>query len=81
MPRIPEVESESMGVSGPETGSLGNGNGSNGHFMSNLGTDSWNNASLSGLKRARESDGDLFRNLSRSQTQVAGTFNSLLEFS
>ncbi|EOX96739.1 hypothetical protein QUC31_005715 [Theobroma cacao] len=69
MPRIPEVESESMGVSGPETGSLGNGNGSNGHFMSNLGTDSWNNASLSGLKRARESDGDLFRNLSRSQTQ------------
>ncbi|XP_022733775.1 transcription factor bHLH130-like [Durio zibethinus] len=69
MPRIAEVENESVRVSGPENGSLGNVNGSNGHFIPNLRTDSWNNASLGGLKRARESDGDLFCGLSRSQTQ------------
>ncbi|XWS45692.1 hypothetical protein CRYUN_Cryun14cG0001600 [Craigia yunnanensis] len=69
MPQIAEVENESVRVSDLENGSLGNGNGSNGHFIPNLRTDSWNNASLSGLKRARESDGDLFCGLSRSQTQ------------
>ncbi|XWS35487.1 hypothetical protein CRYUN_Cryun20dG0001600 [Craigia yunnanensis] len=64
MPRIAEVENESVRVSGSENGSLGNG-----HFIPNLRTDSWNNASVSGLKRARESDGDLFCGLSRLQTQ------------
>ncbi|XVF22985.1 hypothetical protein REPUB_Repub12eG0218100 [Reevesia pubescens] len=72
MPRITEVENESLGVNGPDNGSFGNGNGSDGHFISNLRTDSWNNASLSDLKRARESDGDLFCGLSRSQTQDLG---------
>ena len=80
MPRIAEVENESLRVSGPENGRLGNGNGSNGHFIPNFRTDSWNNASISGLKRARESDGDLFCGLSRLQTQVASNFNSLLDF-
>ncbi|XVF22984.1 hypothetical protein REPUB_Repub12eG0218100 [Reevesia pubescens] len=73
MPRITEVENESLGVNGPDNGSFGNGNGSDGHFISNLRTDSWNNASLSDLKRARESDGDLFCGLSRSQTQNRGS--------
>ncbi|XVF23142.1 hypothetical protein REPUB_Repub13aG0012300 [Reevesia pubescens] len=70
MSRITEVENESLRVNGPDNGSFGNGNG---HFISNLGTDTWNNASLSDLKRARESDGDLFCGLSRSQTQVRKT--------
>ncbi|XVF79594.1 hypothetical protein PTKIN_Ptkin15bG0001700 [Pterospermum kingtungense] len=58
MARIDEVENESGRVSGAENRSLGNSNGSNGHFIPNLRTDSWNM-----LKRARESsDGDLFQN-------------------
>ncbi|XVE76690.1 hypothetical protein DITRI_Ditri13aG0001700 [Diplodiscus trichospermus] len=70
MPCIAEVENESVTMStGLENESLGNGKDSNGHFIPNLRTDSWSNASLSGLKRARESDGDLFFGLSRSQTQ------------
>ncbi|XVF33757.1 hypothetical protein REPUB_Repub17cG0195800 [Reevesia pubescens] len=69
MPGIAEVENESLGVNGPENGSLGStGNGRDGHFISNLRTDFWNNASFNGLKRARESDVDLFFGLSRSQT-------------
>ncbi|GMJ01453.1 hypothetical protein HRI_003814600 [Hibiscus trionum] len=60
MPRIARVEHRSLGGS----------NGSNGQFIPNLVTDSRNNASLSGLKRARESDGgDLFCGLSKLQTQ------------
>lgn len=70
MPPIAEVEKESVRVSGPENGNFGNVNGTNGHFISNSRTDSWDNASLSGLKRARQSDGVLFCGLSRSQTQI-----------
>ncbi|KAK9002361.1 hypothetical protein V6N11_025044 [Hibiscus sabdariffa] len=53
-----------------ENRSLGGSNGSNGQFLPNLVNDSRNNTSLSGLKRARESDGDdLFCGLSKLQAQ------------
>ncbi|KAK9017689.1 hypothetical protein V6N11_000695 [Hibiscus sabdariffa] len=62
--------SYSNGITRVEHRSLGGSNGSNGQLNPNLVNDSRNNASLSGLKRARESDGgDLFCGLSKLQTQ------------
>ncbi|XP_039002933.1 transcription factor bHLH130-like [Hibiscus syriacus] len=63
MPRIARVENQSLGDSN-------GGNRSNGQFIPDLVTDSRNNASLSGLKRARECDGgDFSCGPSKLQTQ------------
>nr|KJB22219.1 hypothetical protein B456_004G035800 [Gossypium raimondii] len=61
MPQIAQVENGGL---------ASNGNGRNGmNFIPNLMSDSRNNASLSGLKRARERDSDLLSGLSRLQTR------------
>ncbi|KAH1108696.1 hypothetical protein J1N35_012464 [Gossypium stocksii] len=61
MPQVAQVENEGL---------ASNANGRNGmNFIPNLMTDSRNNASLSGLKRARERDSDLLSGLSRLQTR------------
>lgn len=70
MPRIGEIGSQNMGTSRPEE-KLGSNNGSTKQYMSNFSSDSWDDTSFSGLKRARDVDGSMFFGLSSLETQVA----------
>lgn len=64
LPQISEIGDECIGASSP------NSNGSKRKYMTDFATDSWDDASLNGLKRGRDDDGNMFSGLDTLGNQV-----------
>ncbi|CAK7330859.1 unnamed protein product [Dovyalis caffra] len=69
LPQIAEIGEECIGGNSPE------GNVGKRKYMSNFNTDSWDDASLSGLKRLRDNDGNMFSGLNTLDNQDGNSGN------
>uniref|UniRef100_A0A5B7B1P2 BHLH domain-containing protein n=1 Tax=Davidia involucrata TaxID=16924 RepID=A0A5B7B1P2_DAVIN len=69
MPQIAENGNESIWVGTPESGHLGNGNGSNRTYVPGFPNDSWNGSTFTSLKRNREGDVKMFSSINALETQ------------
>jgi hypothetical protein len=65
LPQIAEIGEECIGGRSPE------GDVSEARYMSRFTSDSWDGASLSGLKRQRDNDGNMFSGLNTLDNQVS----------
>lgn len=74
MPQIAETGNQSMGNSSPEKNFVGN-NGASRQYMPNFPSDPWDDASFSGVKRARDSTCNMSFGLDAYETQNGNSGN------
>lgn len=74
MPQIAEIGNQSMGNNSLEKSFVGN-NGASRQYMHNFPSDSWNDTSFSGVKRARDNDCNMSFDLNSYETQNENSGN------